>query len=132
MIIARRVLASAQGDVTVTLFAPVADGEDMRCEYVVDGAAGSWHAHAVGVDGFQAMDLAQRRIGAELRAREESVGPIRWLDREDTGFAALWWTSLPRNTEAHAFYAALGAEEDVLHAHTLEGEAFTRLARQTP
>ncbi len=44
------------------------------------------------------------------------------------GGTFLSWTSLPGNHEAAAFYAALGAVAETLRAHTLEGDAFRRLA----
>ena len=86
-VIARRVLASALGEMTVTLDAPVADGLDWRCGFRIEGPRLSAEAHAMGVDGFQALDLAMRLIGAALRSGEEfRAGPISWLDRDEPGF----------------------------------------------
>lgn len=44
----------------------------------------------------------------------------------------LWWTSLPGNSGARGFYARMGAAEKTLVSHTLEGEAFARLASSGP
>jgi GNAT superfamily N-acetyltransferase len=40
----------------------------------------------------------------------------------------LRWTALPGNAAAHAFYRALGAEDEPLRAFTLAHDAFDRLA----
>jgi ribosomal protein S18 acetylase RimI-like enzyme len=40
----------------------------------------------------------------------------------------LWWTSLPPNTRAHAFYAALGASSEPIRAFVLMPDVFARLA----
>jgi hypothetical protein len=86
-VIAARRLRSALGEILVELCAPQAEGEDMRCAYRITGPRLSVASHAMGVDGFQAMDLALRKIGIELRMSEEFVaGPIRWLDRDEPGF----------------------------------------------
>lgn len=66
---------------------------------------------------------AHRRQGlgsALVRAAARVAG-----EREGAEF--LRWTSLPGNAAARAFYAALGAEEEVLRAHTLEGRALRAL-----
>lgn len=44
------------------------------------------------------------------------------------GGVFLWWTALPQNAAAHAFYERLGAEGEPIRAFALTREAFARLA----
>ncbi len=46
--------------------------------------------------------------------------------REGRGY--LWWTSLPHNAGARAFYARIGASDQELHAHALANDTFAQLA----
>lgn len=82
------------------------------------------------IHGRPGFTLADVFVRAAQRRRGVGRALIAAASREAArrGGAFLWWTSLPRNAEARSFYAALGAEEEVLHAHTLEGDAFRRLA----
>jgi|GEM_PF-3939966 len=41
----------------------------------------------MGIDGFQALQLALERIAADLRASPEfEAGPLQWLDMHHPGF----------------------------------------------
>lgn len=85
--IATRILHSSLGEMRLELFAPEQTGPDVRCTYRITGPRTRKQAHATGVDGFQALQLAMTRIGADLRASEEfAAGTLRWLDMDEPGF----------------------------------------------
>ncbi len=86
--IAARTLHSAHGDVRVELDAPVPDGADWRCAFRIQGPLGTSSARAMGVDAFQALQLALVRLAMDLRMGPEfAAGPLRWLDLDEPGFA---------------------------------------------
>jgi len=89
-ICAYRALESLFGRVEVWMEVPVLDagGQDYRCRYRIKGPRTDRAGHAMGVDAFQAMQLAMERIGTDLLYSEEGqVGELRWLDVPyDTGF----------------------------------------------
>lgn len=70
------------------------------------------------------MPAARRRgIGRALVAGAARQARAAW------GAEFLWWTALPANARAQAFYAALGAEEgEAICAFALTRRAFARLA----
>ncbi len=82
------------------------------------------------VSGQPGFFLADVYVRAAHRRRGVGRALIAAAAREGAGRGGsfLWWTALPTNPGARMFYAALGAEEEVLHGHTLEGDAFRRLA----
>jgi GNAT superfamily N-acetyltransferase len=108
---ARGRILVAQGDDGLTAFVSL-----IPTYSTVNGRRGAYLA-----DVFVRAGHRRRGIGRALIAAAAAEA------RRDGG-AFLWWTTLPTNPAARAFYAALGAEEEVLHAHTLEGEAFRVLA----
>jgi hypothetical protein len=82
-VIAERLLHAAGGEMRVTLFAPEPLGEDMRCGYRITGPETERRGHAIGVDGFQALELAMQRLAIDLaHCSEAACGPLRWLDRD--------------------------------------------------
>lgn len=86
-VVATRVVETALGPMRVELDAPVPDGPDSVCVYRISGPATNRTGRAMGVDGFQALQLAMERIGADLRASEEfEAGPLRWLGMPGPGF----------------------------------------------
>ena len=137
-------LNAHQGDETghVTAQAVRRDGFGAKPEFAallaeLDGeAAGyalyhpNWSTEA-GVRGLFLYDLFVRDA-----ARGHGVG--RALMRafaaaaKAEGRSFLWWTSKPWNRGAADFYAGLGAVEEDLRAHAIDGEAFERLAAGEP
>lgn len=80
---ARRVLQSAWGPVEVVMEVPVADADDgdFRCAYRINGPRTQRRSHAMGIDAFQAIELAMQKIGTDLFFSEEGQhGELRWLD----------------------------------------------------
>ncbi|MDO9711262.1 DUF6968 family protein [Paracraurococcus lichenis] len=85
--IASRVLQTALGDMRIELFLPERLYGDVACRYRIIGPRTKKEARAMGVDGFQALQLVMTRIAADLRASPEfEAGGLRWLDRENPGF----------------------------------------------
>jgi hypothetical protein len=85
---ARRRLESTHGPVEVIMRVPVPDGDDYRCDYVIEGPRTHITSHALGIDGFQALEMALQKIGTDLLFSEEGqTGALRWLDDPgDVGF----------------------------------------------
>ena len=100
--IASRVIHTALGKIRVELYAPEPLGADFQCGYRIEGPRTRKKSRAMGVDGFQALELAILKIGVDLRASPEfEAGPLQWLDRDDPGFplpasiADLGWKRVP-------------------------------------
>lgn len=74
--------------------------------------------------------LADLYVRPELRRRGIARALIAAVSRQGRrrGATYLWWASKPRNRGAHAFYRALGARHEAVHAHLLAEEAFDALA----
>jgi ribosomal protein S18 acetylase RimI-like enzyme len=66
---------------------------------------------------------AARRQGLGRALVAAAVASVR-----EEGGVFLWWTALRRNAAAHAFYRALGAEDEPIRAFVLTREAFDGLA----
>jgi ribosomal protein S18 acetylase RimI-like enzyme len=66
---------------------------------------------------------AARRQGLGRALVAAAVASVR-----EEGGVFLWWTALRRNAAAHAFYRALGAEDEPIRAFVLAREAFDGLA----
>lgn len=68
-------------EVRVTAHVPVPDGPDFACDYVI-----RWpdrhhsHGRACGIDGLQALQLAQAKMAVELYGAEP---PVYWLEPND-------------------------------------------------
>lgn len=90
--IARRILrggtSSCEVDVTVTIFAPAADGENWSCVYEIEWPDLTRRNTALGVDPMQALILAQQLVGAGLyAARPGQIQTLDWLaDDGSLGF----------------------------------------------
>ncbi len=85
--IATRMLSSTLGAVRVELEAPYRVEREYACVYRIEGPRIRKRVKVLGVDGFQALQLAIERIGADLRASAEfEAGPLRWLDMDEPGF----------------------------------------------
>jgi GNAT superfamily N-acetyltransferase len=137
-------LNAHQGDATghVTAQAVRRDGFGARPEFAVllaelDGEAvgyalyhPTWSTEA-GERGLFLYDLFVRAA-----ARGHGVGRALMqalaAAAKAEGRSFLWWTSKPWNRGAAAFYAGLGAVEEDLKAHAIDGEAFERLAAGEP
>lgn len=68
---------------------PFEDGDDFYCPYCIEAAGQTTCSYAAGMDSVQALQLAMKKIGAELRYLAEKRGsPISWVDDTpgDTGF----------------------------------------------
>lgn len=67
---------------------PDVSGDNFRCNYGIKGPLTVRSGHAMGVDAFQALQLALERIGTDLLFSEEGQrGELRWLDVPyDVGF----------------------------------------------
>ncbi len=74
-------------------------------------------------DLFVVPTARRRGIGRALLAAASRVVRSR-------GGTQLWWTALPGNAEAQAFYTRIGAAGETLFAFTLSGAAFARLAEE--
>jgi hypothetical protein len=71
---------------------PSEDGEDYYCSYTIEGAGQSKKGYAIGVDAVQALQLALRKIDADLIHLAEHFGvPITWLEDAPgiTGFSKI-------------------------------------------
>lgn len=67
------------------VYAPVADGDDYRCDYeiVEDGTVASAF-HAMGVDSLQALILGLQRLGVELTCSDHArMRDLYWNDHND-------------------------------------------------
>jgi len=76
-------------------------------------------------DLFVVASARRRGIGRALLAAAARLVRSR-------GGTQLWWTALPSNETAQAFYAKLGAAGETLLAFTLSDAAFARLAENAP
>lgn len=74
-------------------------------------------------DLFVLPEQRSRGIGRALVA-----AAARHVRRDGGSF--LWWTALPGNARGHAFYRAIGAEDEPLRAFALTFDAFDRLAQE--
>jgi hypothetical protein len=89
-IIAERHLVGRQGDqtfaVTVKIGKPVPhpDG-DWECPYVISGLPSPISLRVGGVDAVQALFLALRAIGADLKFLYKDIH-LQWLGMDDLGF----------------------------------------------
>lgn len=70
------------------------------------------------------VDEAHRRQGVAKALIAAAASRVK-----ADGGEYLWWASKPRNSRAHAAYAALGAGSEPVIAHALFGDQFVRLAR---
>lgn len=82
---------------------------------------------AVGARGAFLGDLYVARAARRQGIGRALVAAAAMAVRADGG-RFLSWTALPGNPAAHAFYRALGAEEEALQGFTLAPDAFDRLA----
>lgn len=86
-IIATRTLSTKLGPMSIEMDAPVQLGADFACVYRIRGPRTAKRGRAMGVDRFQALQLAMERIGADLRASPEfEAGALEWLGMAEPGF----------------------------------------------
>ena len=77
--------------------------------------------------GFYIGDLYVRPEARRSGLGRALLAAAARLAREEGG-SFLWWTARPGNAAAHAFYRALGAEDEPIRAFALTHDAFDRLA----
>jgi GNAT superfamily N-acetyltransferase len=80
-----------------------------------------------GVAGIYLCDLFVAGAARRRGVGRALVGAVARESRRRGG-SFVWWASKPWNADAHAFYRALGANEEPVVAHALTGDAFERLA----
>ena len=90
-VIAERTLMMGAENVRVIISKPQlsGDGEDYVCYYSIDCAGHNKISYAVGMDAIQSLQLAMKKIGADLEQIANIQGtPISWLADMpgDTGF----------------------------------------------
>lgn len=85
--IASRVFELGQsGHVEISFFAPVADGNDWRCDYRIEWPDRTRSYRAFGVDSVQALLLAMKSVQAELTNAPETLAEgLTWLGAADLG-----------------------------------------------
>lgn len=102
-VIARRIYDTDQGPFEVSLMAPVIDanGIDHACTYAIAGPVTRKTSQVFGIDAFQAIDLALKRIALDVAFSEENrAGQLRWLDQaDDLGFVLPYETTGPEKQE---------------------------------
>ncbi|WNJ90828.1 DUF6968 family protein [Bosea sp. 685] len=83
--IAKRTFELSQsGRVEVSFFAPMADGNDWRCEYRIEWPDRTRSHRAFGVDSVQALLLAMKNVQAELTNAPETLAEgLTWLGNVD-------------------------------------------------
>ncbi|MCD9033204.1 hypothetical protein LDO32_15870 [Luteimonas sp. Y-2-2-4F] len=89
--IAQRTLKSGDAIIVVTIDKPEEDEGDYRCRYLLDAGQKKKLSYAIGVDSVQALQLAMKKINADLLAIGKEIGtPVTWLDGTpgDNGFVA--------------------------------------------
>ena len=98
-IIATRVLTlAATKTVTISIGTPTAypDGNDFYCPYQIVGIGSGQIRYASGVDSFQALYLAMKKIGADINTSSEAKsGDLTWLGNRDLGFPVPLGFSVP-------------------------------------
>lgn len=79
--IARRVLTAGNNEIVVYMFKPEEDGGDFRCRYLIEMVDKKKEGYAIGMDSFQALQLAMQRIGVDLVSIEMQISTtVTWLD----------------------------------------------------
>ncbi|WP_152540873.1 DUF6968 family protein [Luteimonas huabeiensis] len=79
--IAQRTLKSGDFIITVNIDKPEADELDYRCWYSINIGQRKKISYAIGIDSVQALQLAMKKINADLLAIGKETGaPITWLD----------------------------------------------------
>lgn len=111
-----RLLVARRGD-----DAPPAGYATCHATYETEFAARGFY---VG-DLYVAQEHRRLGVGRALLAAMAAEARAR-------GFRFLWWTALPGNAGAHAFYSAIGGVGEDLRAFALADEAFDRLASNAP
>jgi hypothetical protein len=86
MLIATRTLTleddRSSGAVVVRLFAPEKGTLDWSCQYEIQWPRETRKGSATGIDAIQALDLAMRKIGADLyTSNPHKTGSLRWNER---------------------------------------------------
>ena len=89
-VIAERQLVGKKGEqtftVTVKIGRPVPHPEgDWECPYLISGPPNPISIRVAGVDAVQALYLALRMIGSDLRFLYKDIH-LQWLDMDDLGF----------------------------------------------
>jgi hypothetical protein len=85
MIIATRVLklrnSFGEIDIPIRIFAPEQEGKSWFCKFEIDWPDGTLTMPAGGVDAVQALDLAQKMIGALIYGSDHHAsGKLVWLE----------------------------------------------------
>ncbi len=99
-----------------------------------EGLAGYLTLHVTYETEFAARGCYLGDLYVRPQARRQGIGrslvaaAARMARLE--GGSYLWWTALPHNAASHAFYRAIGAEDEPIRAFVLTFGAFERLARE--
>ncbi len=81
MVIAEREFCCGAGAAHIRVFAPQPDGRDWRCDYEIAWPGRPRRSYAMGVDGFQALQLAMFSVATDLSTSEEcKAGDIKIFD----------------------------------------------------
>lgn len=85
MLIATRVLklrrSTGDIDIPIRIFAPEPQAVDWACRFEIDWPDGMLTIAARGIDAVQALDLAQKMIGALIYASDHHAsGRLMWLE----------------------------------------------------
>jgi hypothetical protein len=80
-VIATRAFRAGNADLLVRIAKPVEDNGDYRCAYSIAGEGVEKIGYAMGVDSVQALQLAMRKIDADLGAISRRLDvAVSWLD----------------------------------------------------
>lgn len=88
MLIAERILVlNAEQDalqIPVRIFVPRKAGTDWACRFTIGWPEQEFEMNVLGVDAFQAMELALRTVGVMLYTSEHhKTGRLMWLEAGD-------------------------------------------------
>lgn len=79
--IAQRILRAGDVMIVVTIAKPEEDEGDYRCPYSLNIGKKIKLSYAMGMDSVQALQLAMKKINADLIAVGNELGtPVSWLD----------------------------------------------------
>lgn len=86
MTIAQRLFDIGEETISLTVYSPVADGTDYRCEYVIAWPSGERRSAGWGVDALQALELTLQMAHLDLLSSPQGRrGEIHFLGSRDLG-----------------------------------------------
>lgn len=85
-IISRTYELKEDGKVTLSVFKPRSDGDDIVCDFKITGLSKDIESYAFGIDEIQAVFLALTKASNFLYTSEEyKLGELKWLNSLDLG-----------------------------------------------